>query len=210
MSTSLLYHGFGIVGYRFLSQSFQEGQVTFRIEQPRERHRCSQCGSAEVWDQGGVERTFHSLPIGSKPTFVRFKIPRLLCFGCGCIRQVKLGFAEPKKHYTRAFERYVLDLSRHMTIKDVADHLQVGWDMVKDIQARSLQRRFGKPKLHNLKQIAIDEIAIGKGHRYVTVVLNLLSGAVVFVGDSKGVEALAPFWRRLRRLARLRRRPAQV
>jgi transposase len=81
----------------------------------------------------------------------------------------------------------------------VANHLQVCWDTVKDIQARSLQRRFGKPKLHKLKQIAIDEIAIGKGHRYVTVVLNLLSGVVVFVGDGKGAEALKPFWRRLRR-----------
>jgi transposase len=86
-----------------------------------------------------------------------------------------------------------------MTIKDVADHLQVGWDTVKDIQARSLQRRFGKPKLHKLKEIAIDEIAVGKGHHYVTVVLNLRSGAVVFVGDGKGVEALEPFWKRLRR-----------
>jgi transposase len=199
MSTSLMYHAFGLVGYRYVSQAFQGGQVTFRIEQPRERQRCSHCGSAEVWDQGGVERTFHSLPIGGKLTFVRFKVPRVLCFGCGNIRQVKLGFADPKKHYTRAFERYVLELSRHMTIKDVAAHLGVGWDMVKDIQARSLQRRFGKPKLHKLKQIAIDEISIGKGHRYVTVVLNLLTGAVVFVGDGKGADALAPFWRRLRR-----------
>jgi transposase len=86
-----------------------------------------------------------------------------------------------------------------MTIQDVADHLQVGWDTVKDIQARSLQRRFGKPKLHKLQQIAIDEIAVGKGHHYLTVVLNLLTGAVVFVGDGKGAEALTPFWRRLRR-----------
>jgi len=199
MSTSLLYHAFGLVGYHYQSQSFEGGQVTFRIEQPRERHRCSLCGSDEVWDQGGVERTFRSLPIGGKPTSVKFKIPRVCCFSCGTIRQVKLGFADPKKHYTRAFERYVLDLSRSMTIKDVADHLQVSWDTVKDIQARSLQRRFGKPKLHKLKQIAIDEIAIGKGHRYVTVVLDLLSGAVVFVGDGKGVEALKPFWQRLRR-----------
>jgi len=86
-----------------------------------------------------------------------------------------------------------------MTIQDVAKHLGISWDTVKDIQARSLQRRFGKPKLHNLQQIAIDEIAIAKGHRYVTVVLNLVSGAVVFVGDGKGVDALKPFWRRLRR-----------
>jgi transposase len=86
-----------------------------------------------------------------------------------------------------------------MTIQDVAQHLQVSWDTIKGIQATNLQRRFGKPKLHKLKQIAIDEIAIGKGHHYLTVVLNLDTGAVVFVGDGKGVDALKPFWKRLRR-----------
>src|SRR6266536_6453415 len=160
MSTSLLYHAFGIVGYHYVRQSFEGGQVTFRIEQPRERHRCSHCGSDVVWDQGGVERTFRTVPIGGKPTFVQLKVPRVLCFLCGKVRQVQVGFADPNKPYTRAFERYVLDLSRHITILDVAEHLQVSWDTVKDIQARSLQRRFGKPKLHKLKQIAIDEIAI--------------------------------------------------
>jgi transposase len=86
-----------------------------------------------------------------------------------------------------------------MTIQDVADHLQLSWDTVKDLQRQHLQRKFGKPKLHKLKQIAIDEINVGKGHRYLTVVLNLLTGAVVFVGDGKGVDALKPFWKRLRR-----------
>ena len=173
--------------------------MIFRIEQPRQHLRCPQCHSDNVWAQGGVERTFHLVPIGSKPTVLEFKVPRVHCFNCGQVRQVKIPFADPKKHYTRAFERYVLDLSRHMTIQDVAEHLNVSWDTVKAIQAQSLQRRFGKPKLHKLKQIAIDEIAIGKGHHYLTVVLNLVSGAVVFVGDGKGAEALKPFWRRLRR-----------
>lgn len=199
MSTSLLYHAFGVRGYRQIRETFREGQVIFHIEQPRERHRCSHCGSAEVWDQGGVDRTFRTVSIGAKPAFIQLKVPRVLCFECGLVRQVKLGFADPKKRYTRAFERYVLELSRLMTIQDVAKHLDISWDTVKDIQAASLQRRFGKPKLHKLRQIAIDEIAIAKGHRYVTVVLNLLSGAVVFVGDGKGVDALKPFWRRLRR-----------
>jgi transposase len=199
MSTSLLYHAFGVRGYRQLRETFREGRVIFHIEQPRERHRCSNCGSAEVWDQGGVDRTFRTVSIGAKPAFVQLKVPRVLCFECGLVRQVKLGFADPKKRYTRAFERYVLDLSRLMTIQDVALHLDISWDTVKDIQAASLQRRFGNPKLHKLRQIAIDEIAIAKGHRYVTVVLDLLSGAVVFVGDGKGVDALKPFWRRLRR-----------
>ena len=199
MSTSLLYHRFGIVGYRYVSQKFEVGMTTFRIEQPREKLRCSHCGSSEVWAQGGVYRSFHALPIGSKPTFVELKVPRVRCFDCDTVRQVKISFAEPKKHYTRSLERYALELSQHMTIQDVADHLLLSWDTVKDIQARHLKRCFGKPKLGKLKQIAIDEISIGKGHRYLTVVLDLLSGAVVFVGDGKGADALKPFWKRLRR-----------
>jgi hypothetical protein len=47
-------------------------------------------------------------------------------------------------------------------------------------------------------EIAIDEISIGHGHRYLTVVLNLETGAVVFVGDGKGAVALEPFWKRLK------------
>jgi transposase len=126
-------------------------------------------------------------------------VPRVWCGACGKNRQVKIAFADPKKHYTHSLERYALELSRHMTIQDVAEHLLLGWDTVKEIQAKHLQRKFGKPKLHKLKQIAIDEICVGKGHRYLTIVLNLLSGAVVFVGNGKGAEALKPFWKRLHR-----------
>jgi transposase len=199
MSTSLLYHAFGIVGYHYRSQQFHGGAVTFRIEQPRERLRCSQCGDEDVWVRGHQQRTFRTIPIGGRATFVTLEVARVWCPVCDHVRQVKIGFADPKKRYTRCFERYALELSRHMTIKDVAEHLQVSWDTIKDIQARNLQRRFGKPKLHKLREIAIDEIAVGKGHHYVTVVLNLRSGAVVFVGDGKGVEALEIFWKRLRR-----------
>src|SRR5262249_54266354 len=74
----------------------------------------------------------------------------------------------------------------------------VGWDLVKEIQKRDLSRRYAKPKLKHLRHIAIDEIAIAKGHRSLTVVMDLESGAVVFVGDGKGADALKPFWKRLR------------
>jgi transposase len=128
-----------------------------------------------------------------------FPIPRVECAVCEALRQVAIGFADRRRSYTKPFERYALDLLRHMTIQDVAEHLNVSWDLIKDIQKRDLARRFARPKLKHLRQIAIDEISIGKGHRYLTVVLDLQSGAVVFVGDGKGADALEPFWRRLRR-----------
>jgi transposase len=73
----------------------------------------------------------------------------------------------------------------------------VSWDVVKDIQKRYLKKKFSRPSLKDLRYMAIDEIAVKKGHHYVTVVLDLESGAVIFVGDGKGADALEPFWKRL-------------
>ena len=198
MSTSLLYHAFGIRGYDYVRTDYQDGQVIFTIAQDPDDCRCSACGSREVISRGHAERRFRSLPIGRRTTAVVLPIPRVECSACGRVRQVKVPFADPRRSYTRSFERYVLELSRSMTIRDVAHHLDVGWDTVKDIQKRDLSRRYAKPKLKHLRAIAIDEIAVAKGHRYLTVVMDLESGAVVFVGDGKGADALKPFWKRLR------------
>jgi len=198
MSTSLLYHSFGIRGYEYRRTEFVEGRMIFTIEQPRERLRCPTCGSPVVHAQGHADRLLRTVPIGHKPVYVFLKVPRVICFRCEQTRQVKVPFADPRRSYTHAFERYALDLSKLTTIQDTARHLDVSWDIIKDIQKRNLQRRFGKPKLKNLKEIAIDEVAVGRGHRYFTLVLDLVSGAVVYVGDGKGVAALTAFWRRLR------------
>jgi transposase len=198
MSTSLLYHAFGTRGYRYVRTAYTEGQTIFTIRQEPGTCRCSACGSGDLVARGHVERRFRSLPIGSRATSLVLPIPRVECRACGLVRQVDVAFADPRRTYTKAFERYVRELSRRMTIRDVAAHLNVGWDLVKDIQKRDLARRFAKPKLKHLRRIAIDEIAVAKGHRYMTLVMDLDSGAVVFVGDGKGADALRPFWRRLR------------
>jgi transposase len=199
MSTSLLYHAFGVRGYDYVRTQYLGGKVIFTIQQPKKSLRCPACGSREVGPRGHAERNFLSLPIGRRSTIITLPVPRVFCQNCGLTRQTRIDFADPRRTYTKAFERYALELSRCMTIQDAAHHLNVSWDIVKDIQRRDLERRFAKPKLKHLCQIAIDEISIAKGHRYLTVVLDLQSGAVVFVGDGKGGEALRPFWKRLRR-----------
>src|SRR4051794_34132991 len=198
MSTSLLYHAFGIRGYHHTRTDSQGGRTIFTIHQDLHTCRCSACGSNRVRSRGQVERRFRTVPIGSRATLVALPIPRVGCLACGVVRQVKVPFADPRRSYTSAFERYAPELSRRLTIRDVATHLDVSWDGIKDIQKRDLSRRYSKPKLKHLRRIAIDEIAIAKGHRYLTVVMDLDSGAVVFVGDGKGADALKPFWKRLR------------
>ena len=198
MSTSLLYHGFGIRGYRHVRSEFVEGRVVFTIAQDPKTCCCPACGSKNTILKGGVVRRFRGLPIGSKEVTVVFRVPRIKCRDCQAVRQTPIQFADPRRTYTRAFAQYVLELARMMTIQDVALHLEVSWDLVKEIVKNDLQRRFGRPRLRDVRQIAIDEISISKGHRYLTIVLDLETGMVVHVGHGKGGDALRDFWRRVR------------
>jgi transposase len=198
MSTSLFYHMMGIRGYRQVSMKFENGGMTVTIAQDRDSCRCSLCDSANVILKGGVWRQFRGIPLGRKPIWIRFRVPRIQCRECGTLRQAAIGFAEPRVSYIKAFGHYVLELADRMTIQDVAEHLGISWDVVKEIVKTDLKRNFAKPRLKDLRQIAIDEISIGAGHRYLTVVLDLASGAIVHVGRGKGGDALTNFWKRLR------------
>jgi len=200
MSTSILYHCFGVMGrgIHHVHTRFEKGRTIFRIDQDPTTLRCSGCGSRAVKKKSTVRRMWMTLPIGLRPTLIEWFVQRLHCLVCGVVRQVNVPFADPHRRYTRGFERYVLELSRHMTMRDVAHHLGISWHTVKQIQKSALQRRFSVPCLKGLRRIAIDEISIGRGHRYLTVVLDLDSGAVVFVGEGKGASALDPFWKRLK------------
>lgn len=197
MSTSLLYHGFGLKGYVHRRTEYVGGEVCFTVE-PAGRLRCSACGSREVIRRGGRPRRFRGLPIGRRPVWIELTVPRLECKACGAVRQAAVSFAPGQHGYTKRFARYVLELARHMTMWDVAEHVGVSWNLVKELLREALRRRYGRPRLKELRLLAIDEISIGHGQRYLTVVLDLETGAVVFVGEGKGAEALDPFWKRLK------------
>ena len=109
-----------------------------------------------------------------------------------------MPFAQPRRTYTNAFARYVLELLKFGTPEHVAKHLGVGWDMVKDIHKEHLHKLYDKPSLKNVSTIARDEFYAGRKTGYYTFVLDLSSGAIVHVGDGKGADALKPFWKRLR------------
>lgn len=199
MSTSFIYHALGMSGYEYVSQKFHAGCIIIHVRPKWRIVRCPVCKSRIVIRKGSCIRKLRTVPIGQKPIWLEVEIPRIFCSKCNCVRQINSVIAQPRKSYTRSFARYVIALSKSMTLKDIATFLNVGWDLVKDIVKSRLARHFSNPPLRNTRYIAIDEISIKKGHKYITIVLDLEKGNVLFVGDGKGAEALIPFWQRVRK-----------
>jgi transposase len=107
-------------------------------------------------------------------------------------------FARAHVRYTRKLEAFVDQLSRLMTLRDVAELTTLGWDTVKEIAKRRLRRDYGRVDLKGVRDLSIDEIYVGKRRGYYTLVLDLESGRILWVNPGRGKAGLQGFWRRLR------------
>lgn len=198
MATNAWYKAIGIYGYTHQSFYQAGGSITLTVQHDGADLQCPHCRGTNIIKRGTISRTWHAPPLALHTVVVTAKVPRIECRRCCRTFVVPVPFAPPGRSYTHSFERMVLELRKSMTLKDVARHMGVSDATVRDIEKRWLGRHFAKPKLKHLKRLAIDEISIRKGHVYITLVMDLESGAVVFVGNGKGADALKPFWVRLK------------
>ncbi len=198
MSTSVLYRAIGLGGYRHITAWDEKGEFKLRAEPPDSAVRCPGCGSKKIVRRGTVDRRVQVPRIGLRKTMVFIQAPRVECRKCGTVRIIHLPSVVPHKNHTKSFVRTVVDLRKMMTIQDIAAYLGVSTTMIRNIDKQYLRTRYARPRLKDVKLIAIDEISIRKGHTYLTIVLDLESGAIIFVGKGKGETALKPFWKRLR------------
>ena len=140
----------------------------------------------------------HAPPIGLDRTKLFIRAPRLECRRCKQVSNAVLPNVVPRCNYTKSFARLAIDLRKMMTTLDVSRYLGVSDTMIRSIDKKYLQKKVGKPRLRDLEIIAIDEIYVGRRNKFLTIVIDWQTGAIVFAGDGKGEKALKPFWKRLR------------
>lgn len=199
MQTSFLYQMMGAENQICTRTEYSQGGAILHIQTKENKICCPRCHKKDYVCSGTVTREFKSLPMGNRPITLRMTVQRIRCNHCGCTIQEHIPFAWAKCQYTKRLAVYIQSLCQYMTIKAVADHLGMSWNTVKEINKEYLRRKYGKPGLDGLKYIGIDEFAVKKGHVYMTIVADLESGQVVYVGDGKGKDALDGFWKRLSR-----------
>lgn len=202
MEPSFLYHSFGISrSYQYHSTEYKDNAIILKLKSiSLKKVKCPHCGGYHIIKYGVIHRKLHNLPIGKKKTFLSLTIQRYLCKDCKKVFQADIPFTHGNVSYTYRFSRYIIDLFRlGATISDIAKHLGVGWDMIKDIHKKYLKRKYANPDLSKVKRIGIDEFAVRKGHVYKTIVVDLDTGRIIYVGDGRGSSSLTDFWKRLKR-----------
>jgi len=159
------------------------------------RHQCPDCG--RQIRRGLFEEfepvSFRDASIGDFETHLRIHAMRVAC--CGGTRVEQLPFAMPGFRMTRRFFERIAALCTKLPVWCVAKMAGLSWDTVARVDKRAIELALGdrKDALKGLRWIGVDEVSRTGGHVYFTVVTNLLSGRVVWIGDGKGEKGFLPF-----------------
>lgn len=168
------------------------------------KRKCRDCKSGDVKFRKGKTRRIRSLDFGRVKVYVEVEVRRIRCRSCGREFYEKIPFlTSPKARVTRALEWEMYELRANMSISAVAEWLDIDPGTVKEAEKRILKAKYRHIDLKKTRIIGIDELYVFGRERpdrkYITVVRDMETGAVLNVSRGKGGDALKGFLARLKR-----------
>ena len=160
---------------------------------PGARFACPECGGEfSVYDHA-AERRWRHLDSCHFQTVLHARAPRVRCPEHG-VRQANVPWAQPGGRFTNMFEALATDVLLATDVTKAATLLGITWDEAWHIMERAVVRgRSAKPQTLP-EQIGIDEKAISKGHRYMTLVYDLEEATVEYIGQDRKQTSLEPYF----------------
>ena len=196
MSNLSIASYFPFARVKVVSQNVHTAGSLLLIEQDlRYRPLCHECRTpANTVHSQGNWRFVRDLSFGEHRMWLQVNYRKIVCPQCERVRVEHLTFCDSHQRLTHRMRRYIYDLCKMMTVAEVAEHLELDPKTVKAVEKEFLQEEFGQEDYSGLRILAIDEIAVKKGHTYMTVVLDYLTGRVIWTGEGRDTGTLDRFF----------------
>ena len=157
---------------------------------------CPECGRRSPLYDRAPSRSWRHLDHGDCSTWLRARIPRVDCPVHG-IRRVDVPWALPGARFTTAFERHAIDVLLEADVLGSTRLLRISWDEAWNIMERAVERGLRAKGRRVIAHLGVDEKAVARRHRYVTLVCDLDRGTVEYIADDRKRSSLDAYYQSL-------------
>lgn len=156
---------------------------------------CPQCERrCEIVRVMPTERCWRDIRICGITVFFYYQPREIVCSTHGRAQE-QIPWAAPNAQVTYRLEYVMLVYAQLMTAKAAANLLGLPPATFSDILHRTIDRIRSDHRIRGLRKIGIDEISYHKGKKYATLVYDLDTARVVWVGKGKGSAAINRFFK---------------
>jgi transposase len=153
---------------------------------------CPVCGTAcKAYDS--EKKHWRHLDFWDWKTFMHARLPRVNCKLCNKITQVPVKWARPLSHFTLLFEAWAMRLMAEMPVNSAARELREHDTRMWRIFHHYVDKAMTELDISGVKRIAIDETSSRRGHRYITLFVDVDRKTVLFATEGKGMDTLERF-----------------
>lgn len=187
--------------YGKISLSAKDGRLTLEVDiEPRRKSRpiCSGCCHKRPGYDRLQPRRFEFVPLWQIAVFFIYSMRRVDCPRCGVIVEL-VPWGDGKSQLTTSYRWFLAGWAKRLSWREVAMAFHATWDSVyRSVQFAvewGLQRR----TLSGIEALGIDEVQWQRGHRYLTLVYQIDTGArrLLWVGLDRTEQSLREFFRTL-------------
>jgi len=193
-ATELIQQALGSKHIRVLSVRADWTCFVAEIEPATAVPICSGCfQTVEKVHDRKRDRDWRALDVCGVKLLLEYDLKRVNCPRCG-VRAELVPWADPDSQFSYAFEQQTAYLAQKCDRTSVSTTMRIAWYTVGTIIERVVKRERRKDPLEGLTHLGVDELSYKKHHQYITVVVNLLTGAVVWAHPGKNAETLKKFF----------------
>ena len=107
--------------------------------------------------------------------------------------QVTVPWAESRSRFTLLFERLAIDVLGQCNVTGATKIVRISWDEAWGLMQRAVTRGRVRKQTRVVRRIGVDENAVAKGHRYLTLVCDLDEGTVEYLAEDRSQESLTSY-----------------
>jgi len=179
--------------------NFEKTEIEILVEaRANSRPICSQCGKTGPRHGRQPVRRFSYLPIWGIPVTMVYAPRRVDCSWCG-IRVESLPWTlpeNPKSPLTETYAWYLAGWSKRLSWSETAEVFKTTWDTVCQAVSMAVTWGLAHRNLSGIVSIGTDEIALRKGHSYITLVYQIDGHCkrLLWIGKERTIETLQGFF----------------
>jgi transposase len=191
---------FAFVGHRLHEVRFSPEKVQVVLRPDRRKALwCPECGE-RVRARRSQSQYALDLALGGVGLVeIHYQARQACCTLChGWTTFIPPGISAPHRATWRLM-RTASRLAAHLPLSRAAQFLGLHDTRLRRWDKAVMQQEIPDPVLDNLEFLLIDEKSIGKGHDYITVVMNAVTGEIVHLAEGKRKDSLRAFFDTLTR-----------
>jgi len=172
-----------------------EIEVEVRPRQGSQGH-CGECGRrGPTYDTAREPRRFEFVPLWGFAVFLLYAMRRIDCPACG-VRTERVPWAEGKNQCCDVYRLFLARWARRLPWSEAAAIFGTTWNVVCRSVRWVVDYGLEHRNMDNIRSIGVDEVAIWKGHKYLTVVYQIDEGVrrLLWVGRERTEETLRGFF----------------